>query len=126
GSVLPASRGQHFAVRRPRCEFQDVLGLAAIRLLPAPVLVDQGPVSRLYLTVADSGSAGRHLFPLDAAATGLDRWLVVCAIRHRGSHLVERSLARDRSKCRRLHMEVDAILDRDFPCRSDDNSARYL
>src|SRR5262249_18145825 len=89
GSVLPASRGQHLAVRRPRCEFEDVLGLAAIRLFPAPVLVDQGPVSRLYFTVADSGSAGRYLFPLVATATGFDRWLVVCAIRYRGSHLVQ-------------------------------------
>ena len=82
-SALPADRGQYAALRRPRREREDVPGPAALRVLPAPPLVDQGFAGCLRFALADSGGRSLHLIPLDAATRRFGRRPVVGAVRHR-------------------------------------------
>src|ERR1700741_5372326 len=97
-SALPAGDRQHRAVRRPRCEREDVPGLAAVRLLPAPPLVDQSTACRLCFALADRGGTGLRLVLLDAATGGLGQWCVVGAVWDRRPDVVQRPLARPRLK----------------------------
>src|SRR6516162_3177165 len=82
-SALPADRGQYAALRRPRREREDVPGPAALRVLPAPPLVDQGFAGCLRFALANSGGTSLHFIPLDAATRGFGRWPVIGAVRHR-------------------------------------------
>src|SRR5207237_7308271 len=85
-SALPANGHQYFALCWPRRERNDVLGLAAVRLLPAPALVDKGTAGRLCPSLGAGDGASLHLLPLDAdRRTGLGRWPIVVAFRHRRS-----------------------------------------
>src|SRR5262249_49111159 len=47
-------------------------------------------------------------------------------LRHRRAALAQPPCARGRSKYGRLRVEMDAVLDGDFPCRPDDDPARHL
>ena len=65
------------------------LALAAVRLLPAPPLVDQGLAGRLYFALGDRGGPSLRLVSLDAAAGGFGQRRIVGAVRDRGSDVVQ-------------------------------------
>ena len=126
-SALPADGGQYPALCRPRREREDVPGLAAVRLLHAPALVDQSLAGSLYFALGAGGDPGLHLVPLDAdRRAGLGRRPLVGAVRDRRSDLVQSPLARTRIEHRRLYLEMDAVLDPDLPRRPDDDPAGHL
>src|ERR1700680_2422708 len=81
--ALPANARQYLALCRPRRECEDVSGLAAVRLLSAPTLVDQGIAGRLCVALGARGDPSLHLAPLDAdRRAGFGRRPVVGAVRH--------------------------------------------
>jgi hypothetical protein len=90
-SALPAGGRQHLAVRRPRCEREDVPCLAAVRLLPAAPLVDQSTACRLCLALGDRGGSFHWMLQHEGLVNGVlsamfgidgpicfdDRWLAL-------------------------------------------------
>src|SRR6516162_9539963 len=125
-SPLPAGAPQYVVVRRPRREREDVPGFAAVRLLHAAALVDQSVAVYLYCSLGDRGGTSLRLVSLDAAAGGPGRRHIVDAVRDRRSDLVQRPLAWDRLEHYRLHLEMDAVLDRDIPRRADADTSGNL
>ena len=87
--VLPADGCQYPAVRRPRRQHQDVLGVAPVRLLPASRLVDQTSFGNLCVALADRRSASLHLVPLDVATTRIGKRSIIGVVRHRRPYLVQ-------------------------------------
>src|SRR6516162_600229 len=126
GSVLLAGGRQYPAVRRSRREPQDVLGLAGVRLLHTPALVDQGPPCRLYFALVARCGASLRLVSLDAAGGWVGQRRNFGAVRHRRPDLVQQPLAWAGSGYHCLHLEMDAVLDCDIPRRTDENSSRHL
>src|SRR5208282_5522161 len=106
-----------------RCECENVSGLAAVRLLPAPPLVDQGFAGGIYFALGDRGGPSVRLVSLDAAAGRFGQWSIVGALRDRRSALVQRTLAWARIEHRRVYLEMDAVLDRNIPRRADEDSS---
>src|SRR6266404_136420 len=89
-SALPADARQYVALRRHRRERENVPGLAAVRLLYAPTLVDQGLAGRLYFALGARGGTSLRLVPLDAdRRAGSGRRRIVGAVRDRWSDLVQ-------------------------------------
>src|SRR6267143_187305 len=106
-----------------RPEFADVPGSAAVRLLYAPPLVDQGAARHVHLALGAAGSPSLHLGPLDIDwRDGLDEPLVGRAVRDRGPDVVQSLVAGAGLKYRRLYLEMDAVLDRDLHRRPHDDS----
>src|SRR5215472_15910418 len=117
-SLLPAGGGQYLALRRPRGEREDVFGTAAVRLLHAPPVVDQGAAGHLYFALGARDGTSLHLVPLDAdRRAGFGRRGSVGAVRDRRTDLVQSPLAGARLRHHRLCLEMDAVLDRDLPRR---------
>ena len=71
-------------------EREDVPRLAAVRLLHASPLVDQGAASRLHSALGDAGDSGVRLLPLDADRRGgFSQQRLVGAVRDSRPDLVQ-------------------------------------
>src|SRR5262249_17965635 len=100
----------------------DVRGLAAVRLLYAAPLVDQGAVRRLHAALGTAGGPSFYLCPLDTdRRAGPGEPLIAGAVRDRRPDVVQSLVARAWLEYRLLHLEMDAVLDRDFHRRANDD-----
>src|SRR5919109_1205432 len=126
-SVVRSQPDQHVALRRRRCERDDVLGVAAVRLLPATPLVDQGSALGLRVALDAPRRPSLHLVSLDAGRRGRSgRSRAGGAVRRRRSDLVQSLAAGAWSEHRRLRLEVDAVLDRRLSRRPNGHSPGRL
>src|SRR5207248_9571546 len=97
------------------------------RLLSADAAVDPHSARYLCAPLAARRGADLPVVSLDAdRRAGPRRWAVAGIVRHRRADLVQRPLARPRLRHRRLSVEMDAVLDADFPRGALDDPARYL
>ena len=88
-----------------------IKALLAAFLVPWAIAAAQACVSFHWMLIGEQGLVDRLLSVL---------------VRHRRSDLVQLSLAWARREHPCLHLEMDAVLDRDLPRRPNDDPARYL
>jgi len=67
GSIVCTERGQYSGFRWCRGERKDILGLAVVRLLHAPAVVDQSFVGCLCFALGYCDGTSLHLVSLDAS-----------------------------------------------------------
>jgi multiple sugar transport system permease protein len=88
-----------------------IRALLVVFILPWAVAAAQACVSFHWMLIGEPRAGRRR---------------IVGAARHRRPGLVRSPLARARIEHYRLYLEMDAVLDRDLPCRPDEDSPRNL
>src|SRR5262249_5830810 len=122
-SQLYALTDQHSSLRRRWREQHLVPGPAAVGLLLAASAVDQGSAGHLPAALGIAGDAGLYFIPLDADwRAGSRERLATGALWHRWPDLVQSPGARAWIEYYRLHVEMDAVLDRGLSRRPDGDS----
>ena len=90
GSALRTDGGHDRALRRHRCEPENVSGLVVVRLFHTPRMVDQGDIGHLRSAMVAVGYSNVYLVSLDGDWSGrISRQPVTGAVRCRRSNVVQ-------------------------------------